>query len=232
MSDEVTVEVARHASNPDLAQEAFGELIEAILSRGLRRRRAALGAVAMRWGALPRGSTRWGRRWTRSWCVTPKGKGTVMGDFHWEQLATARLERGSPRVPAAALAFLAREGGSPEAGWQVLHRAAKEARQPWRVARPGVAAGARGQDCPPALALVPISRARAAPANRGEASGWVGDDERRARAVASLIPPFQVRLPELLRLLLARFGPDSAVARRSPSACTAQRPPSPASRVI
>jgi hypothetical protein len=211
IDDEVAAEVAQCLTVTDLALEGLREILDALGARGAPASTgAALGTVAMRWKVTPAVLSELGPQVDLLLMRYPEGKGTVMGDHDWEQLALARLEQGSPVVPAAALALLVGEG-SPEPGWQVLHRAAT--RDPKGVWRALASHLERDGSASTGLRYAFHFHGQEIPLPTQEVLSWVGEEEHRGRAVAALIPPFQAPLPELLRRLLVRFGPASAVAR-------------------
>ncbi|HLT35053.1 MAG TPA: hypothetical protein VK034_02185 [Enhygromyxa sp.] len=134
-----------------------------------------------------------------------------MTDYHWE-LGAKMLVDGGMAARAAELAVLAlmRERGSNDFAWNVLHHASEcDASGAFQAVARGLEAPGHG-----GRILVAFWYHRVAfawPAN--DVLAWVGDDERRGRAAAGIVRVRSEELPEVLRELIWRFGPQSSVAR-------------------
>ncbi len=134
-----------------------------------------------------------------------------MTDYHWQNGAKMLVE-GGMAASAAELAVVAlmRERGSNDFAWTVLHYASEyDASGTFRAV-------ARGLEVPGPGARLLIAFwyhrvAFAWPVN--DVLAWVGDDERRGRAAAGIVRVRSEELPEVLRELIRRFGPQSSVAR-------------------
>jgi hypothetical protein len=137
--------------------------------------------------------------------------GTLPGDHGWGRLALARWEYAKAPVFASLRAMLTREGGPPGTVWPVLSRASEQDPSgTWRMLADVLE---RGDRTAGRLLLSFQFQSLALPLPTNEVMAWVGDDERRGRALVSLLHPAQPRLPEVLRQLTIRFGPDSSIAR-------------------
>jgi len=134
-----------------------------------------------------------------------------MTDHYWELGASVLVKQGEAvRVAELAVIALSRTEGSHEHAWKVLHRAAKvDPSAAWRA----VSATLDRRDASAGRLMMAFCFHRSSfgwPLE--EVLLWVGDDERRGRAVVSLVRPYAEELDPILRALVLRFGPRSSVA--------------------
>jgi hypothetical protein len=134
-----------------------------------------------------------------------------MTDFYWERGARLLIKGGDvTRVAELAVISIECSNGANVHTWKALHAVAE--RDPpatfRAVARalevPGPAAGRL------LLAFKFHRMSFAWPAD--EVLAWVGDDERRGRAAATLVRQRTAELNPVVRSLVKRFGPRSSVA--------------------
>ena len=134
-----------------------------------------------------------------------------MTGHYWELGAAVLLAQGeTARVAELALVVLARPQGSDDHAWTTLHRAAeRDVGAVWQAL--SAALDRRDVDTEHLLMTFCYHRASFSWPLK-TVLDWVGDDERRARAVVSLVRPYLPELDLILRALVQRFGARSVIA--------------------